>query len=61
MGLKEALENLKFDARMVDINLKSRVLTDDSLKKHLEQLEDLAPASIPVDLDNEADDGLNDH
>lgn len=55
MSLKKAIDNLKYDTRMIDINLKSRNLTSEELKQRLGQLTDVQSSSIPVDLDSNSD------
>ena len=52
MSLRRCIENLKFDARMLDINIKSHVLTPDDLKKHLASLPDLQDQTLKVDLNS---------
>jgi hypothetical protein len=42
MGLKPALDKLKQDKRMTDINLKSRTLSAGDVQKTLKDLPDLA-------------------
>ena len=56
MSLKESLEKLKFDARMVDINMKTKVLSEEELKSHLAKLQDLESSALQLDLDNSSDD-----
>ena len=52
MSLRHCIDNLKFDARMTDINLKAQNLTPEELKKHRDSLPDLQGQTVPVDLDN---------
>ncbi len=60
MSLKNSIENLKYDARMVDINLKASLLTQAERKAHLDKLPDLASNSEPVEFDNDSHDMLGD-
>jgi hypothetical protein len=52
MSLKNAIDKLKYDARMIDINVKSQVLNAADLKKHLEKLTDLESNAMQIDLSN---------
>lgn len=52
MSLKNAIDNLKFDARMLDINLKNQTLTPEEIKKHLSQLPDSKDLSMNLDLND---------
>jgi 3-isopropylmalate dehydratase small subunit len=56
MSLKNAIDNLRYDSRMIEINLKSQTLTRDEYKKVLEKLPDLKANAIEVDLDAAGDD-----
>ncbi len=56
MSLKVALDKLKNDTRMIDINLKSGALTPDELKKTQDKMPDLASEALELDLDNASDD-----
>ena len=42
MGLKEEIEKLKYDTRLIDLNLTHRRLTPAELEKHLGALTDCA-------------------
>lgn len=42
---------LKFDTRMIEINLKNGSLTKEELKKHLQELPDLSSLCQPLDLE----------
>lgn len=53
MSLKNAIDKLKYDSRMVDINMKSQVLNAPDYKKHLEKLPDLKSNAMQVELDSE--------
>lgn len=50
------IERLKFDKRLIDLNVSRKRLSKEDLKKHLESLPDLADNVVRVDLENE---GLN--
>jgi hypothetical protein len=52
MNLRQCIDNLKFDARMVDINMKAQTLSQAELKRHLESLPDLQGQTISMDLEN---------
>lgn len=41
MSLNKALENLKFDKRLVDINVRQGRLTQEEYEQHLKTLKDL--------------------
>ncbi len=60
MSLRRCIDSLKFDARMLDINIKSHALTPDELKKHLASLPDLQDQTLQVDLDSSGN-GRDDH
>ncbi len=62
MSLRRCIDNLKFDARMQDINLKSHILTNEDLSKHLAGLRDLQDQALTLDLDkSQANDLDDDH
>ena len=42
MKLKECLEGLKFDTRLIDWNKKNGVISDADVKSHLDKLQDLS-------------------
>jgi len=54
MSLDKAMKNLKFDARMIEFNLRTGTLTKEELQKHLSQLPDSANNSAKLDLDDES-------
>ncbi len=54
MGLKEALEQLKYDNRMSEINVKQGWVTPEELKKHKDQLPDSKDMIAPVVTENES-------
>lgn len=47
--LYTALQNLRFDIRMKDINLRKGEITQAELEKHLQQLKDLQDQSETLD------------
>jgi hypothetical protein len=55
MSLNDSIDKLKYDVRMVDINLKSQVLTQAELDKHTKALNDLQSQSMALDLENNSD------
>ncbi|OFZ12431.1 MAG: hypothetical protein A2Z20_06710 [Bdellovibrionales bacterium RBG_16_40_8] len=59
MSLKESINNLKFDARMVDINLRNQTLSKDDLKKYLDKLPDLKLACLVVEIENSDNEDMN--
>jgi hypothetical protein len=62
MSLKVAIDKLKEDNRMTDINLKSSSISADDLKKQLERLPDLTAQAVKLDLDSASDhDALGDN
>ena len=62
MSLKDAIEKLKYDSRMVEINMKSEILNGQDLKKHLEKLPDLKGNSMSLDIESEGhDDEMDAH
>ena len=55
MDLNKALDNLKFDTRMKDWNIKQGVVTKDDLEKNLKGLKDDAANSEEVTLEDKGD------
>ncbi len=51
MSLNKAVENLKFDKRLLDLNLRLGRLTQDEYNQHLKGLADLEADSSKVDLE----------
>lgn len=51
MSLNKAVENLKFDKRLLDLNLRLGRLTQDEYNQHLKGLKDLESDSSKVDLE----------
>lgn len=58
MELHEALNQVKFDKRLVDWHLKQGSLTKVDLEKYVKSLPDLAAQSMPLTFEDE-DDGMN--
>ncbi|MBN8540388.1 MAG: hypothetical protein J0L82_08380 [Deltaproteobacteria bacterium] len=52
-SLAAEIDRLKYDKRLIDLNVSRKRLTKDELKKHLDSLPDLADNVIRVELDNE--------
>jgi hypothetical protein len=52
MSLDKSLQAMKFDTRLVDINLRSGALTKEDLKKHIEQLPDLTDKCEKLNLED---------
>ena len=55
MDLSKALENLKYDTRMKDWNLKQGALTKDEVDKNLKALKDSAGDCEEVTLEDKGD------
>lgn len=55
MDLSKALENLKFDTRMKDWNVKQGVVTKDDLEKNVKNLKDSAADCEEVTLEDKGD------
>lgn len=55
MDLNKALENLKFDTRMKDWNMKQGLLQKEDLEKYLKTLKDNAPDCEEVTLEDKGD------
>lgn len=55
MDLGKALENLKYDTRMKDWNLKQGALTKDESEKNLKSLKDSAADCEEVTLEDKGD------
>jgi hypothetical protein len=52
MSLNKAVENLKFDSRLLDINLRLGRLTQAEYDQHIKALADLEADSLKIDLEN---------
>ena len=55
MDLSKALENLKFDTRMKDLNLKTGSITKEDIEKNLKGLRDHAGDCEEVTLEDKGD------
>jgi hypothetical protein len=55
-SLAVEIERLKFDKRLIDLNVSRKRISKEEVKKHLDALPDLADNVVRVDLENE---GLN--
>lgn len=51
--LAQEIENLRFDKRMTELNLKHGRMTKEELKKHLDSLEDLTNQSEIMKIEGE--------
>lgn len=58
MSLNKAVENLKFDKRILEINLRLGRLTQDEYNQHLSGLADLEADSSKVDLEEDSEDSI---
>lgn len=52
MSLNKAVENLKFDSRLLDINLRLGRLTQAEYDQHIKALADLESDALKIDLEN---------
>jgi len=59
MDLSQALENLKFDVRMRDWNLKQGVLKDKDIQDHTQNLKDLSASAQPLEFQEETPDSFS--
>lgn len=50
--LQDQMKKLKYDARMVNHNIKRGVVSQEEIKKHLDQLPDLTNQALQVDIDD---------
>lgn len=53
MSLNKALENLKFDKRLVDLNIKQGRVTKEELSKNKTELPDLESQCEKLDIEKE--------
>lgn len=58
MSLNKALEDLKFDKRLIELNLKQGRLTKEQLEQYQKSLPDLQDACEKLDIEKE-ETGLN--
>ena len=56
MDLGKALDNLKFDIRMKDFNVKHGVLKEKDIEDHVKNLKDIAAQSVPLEFQEETPD-----
>lgn len=56
MQLKDALQIMKFDTRLVDLYIKNGTINKEEYKKHLESLEDLSHLASKVSVGDSLDD-----
>jgi hypothetical protein len=59
MDLSQALENLKFDVRMRDWNLKQGVVKEKDLQEHTKNLKDIAANAQPLEFQEETPDSFS--
>lgn len=52
MSLNKAVENLKYDSRLLEMNLRMGRLTQAEYDQHIKQLQDLEGDSLKIDLEN---------
>lgn len=53
MSLNKALEDLKFDKRLVELNVKMGRVTKEQMEQHKQSLQDLESQCEKLDLDKE--------
>ncbi len=51
MSLKKEFDNLKFDVRMQDINLGTKLISEDDIKSNINSLQDCADNATQVNID----------
>lgn len=61
MSLKTAIDNLKFDSRMTDINFKSQSLSQEEHQKHLDKLPDTKAGAVQLELEGKDHDDSDDN
>ena len=54
MDLSKALENLKYDVRMKDWNLKQGIIKEKDVEDHLKGLKDISASSVPLEFQEES-------
>lgn len=54
MDLGKALENLKFDVRMKEWNIKQGVVKEKEVEENLKNLKDMAASAVPLDFQDES-------
>lgn len=56
MSLNKAVENLKYDMRLLDLNLRLGRLTQAEYDQHIKSLQDLEAESAKIDLETKSSD-----
>jgi hypothetical protein len=51
MNLRQGLDKLKFDVRMIDLNVRTGTISTTEVKKHLENLDDAQSNTTPLEID----------
>ncbi len=51
MNLRQGLDKLKFDIRMIDLNVRTGTTNTAEVKKHLENLDDVQNNTTPLNID----------
>jgi hypothetical protein len=59
MSLNKALQDLKFDNRLFELNMKQGRLTKEEIEKHQKSLEDLEANSEKINIEKEEVSSLN--
>ena len=59
MDLGKALENIKFDVRMKDWNMKQGLLSKNEHDDHIKNLKDIAGQSAPLEFQEETPDSFS--
>jgi hypothetical protein len=59
MDLSQALENLKYDVRMREWNLKQGIVKEKDLDDHMKNLKDIASSSAPLEFQEETPDSFS--
>lgn len=54
MSLNKNAENMKYDKRLLDINLKLGLLTKDEYEQHLKSLKDVEADSEKIEIDEKS-------
>lgn len=55
MNLKESLNQLKFDSRMVDLNIQNKVISKEDYQNHLNQLSDFSDSCEKIQIEGDED------
>ena len=53
MDLSKALENLKFDVRMKEWNLKTGLVKEKEVEENLKNLKDMSAQAVPLDFQDQ--------